>query len=441
MNFFRYLVRLSIAYLNRFKGLIIAGTILGILVFVFVNFLRPLIFGKSIEKIGITGRHHTDSLPIWIQELIGDGLTKVNENGNAEPNLAQSWESPDKGKTWIFRLKDGLFWQDGEKVTSDSVVYQFSEVEIERPDEKTIVFKLKEPFSPFPMAVSRPTFKKGLLGTGEWEVTKVSLGQGNFVQKLSLKNKSGDKKNINFYPTEERTKLAYKLGEVDILYELLDPKPYDSWSNNTQVLEDVDIDKVVVIFFNTKDKFLSDKSLRQSLIYGLSKELGGPRAISSISPNSWAYNPQVKKYSYDAERAKELFDDVPGELKENLSIGLVTTPALISIAEEISRQWKEIGINTFVQITAGIPQEFQAYLAIFDIPTDPDQYSIWHSTQTTTNISRYENPRIDKLLEDGRVELDLEERRKIYLDFQRFLIEDSPAVFLYHPASYTILRK
>jgi len=132
---------------------------------------------------------------------------------------------------------------------------------------------------------------------------------------------------------------------------------------------------------------------------------------------------------------------VPGELKENLSIGLVTTPALISIAEEISRQWKEIGINTFVQITAGIPQEFQAYLAIFDIPTDPDQYSIWHSTQTTTNISRYENPRIDKLLEDGRVELDLEERRKIYLDFQRFLIEDSPAVFLYHPASYTILRK
>ena len=160
MNFFRYLVRLSIAYLNRFKGLIIAGTILGILVFVFVNFLRPLIFGKSIEKIGITGRHHTDSLPIWIQELIGDGLTKVNENGNAEPNLAQSWESPDKGKTWIFRLKDGLFWQDGEKVTSDSVVYQFSEVEIERPDEKTIVFKLKEPFSPFPMAVSRPTLKR-----------------------------------------------------------------------------------------------------------------------------------------------------------------------------------------------------------------------------------------------------------------------------------------
>jgi len=33
------------------------------------------------------------------------------------------------------------------------------------------------------------------------------------------------------------------------------------------------------------------------------------------------------------------------------------------------------------------------------------------------------------------------ERKKFYLDFQRFLIEDSPAAFLYHPVSYTIVRK
>ena len=48
-----------------------------------------------------------------------------------------------------------------------------------------------------------------------------------------------------------------------------------------------------------------------------------------------------------------------------------------------------------------------------------------HSNQTATNISNYQNPRIDKLLEDGRAELTLVERSKIYLDFQRFLLEDS----------------
>ena len=53
-----------------------------------------------------------------------------------------------------------------------------------------------------------------------------------------------------------------------------------------------------------------------------------------------------------------------------------------------------------------------------DIPKDPDQYSLWHSTQTSTNISHLKNARIDKLLEDGRTELDQEIRKKIYLDFR-----------------------
>jgi peptide/nickel transport system substrate-binding protein len=80
-------------------------------------------------------------------------------------------------------------------------------------------------------------------------------------------------------------------------------------------------------------------------------------------------------------------------------------------------------------------------LAILDTPDDPDQYSIWHSTQEATNITHYENPRIDKLLEDGRSEIDLASRRRIYLDFQRFLVEDSPAAFLYYPATYTVSRR
>jgi peptide/nickel transport system substrate-binding protein len=84
------------------------------------------------------------------------------------------------------------------------------------------------------------------------------------------------------------------------------------------------------------------------------------------------------------------------------------------------------------------------------IPIDPDQYTLWHSTQATnlTNNAvgensdeNNDNAKIDKLLEDGRQTLDPEDRRLIYLDFQRFLVEYTPAVFLYHPTSYTILRK
>jgi len=59
-----------------------------------------------------------------------------------------------------------------------------------------------------------------------------------------------------------------------------------------------------------------------------------------------------------------------------------------------------------------------------------------------SNESRelYNQSRYGNLLEDGRGELAQTERRNIYLDFQRFLVEDSPAIFLYHPVSYTIIR-
>ncbi len=435
----RYFIRLLNAFLARFKAVLLIGIFLGALLFLALRFIGPLLWGTSVEKMGLTGRYHTDNLPNFILESVGDGLTKVNETGIVEPNLAKSWETPDKGKTWVFHLKDNIFWQDGKEVTSETINYQFSDVTIERPDSKTIIFKLQDPFSPFPVVVSRPVFKKGLLGTGEWEVTKATIA-GGFVQKLVLVNEEKDKKIYKFYPTEERAKTAYKLGEVNTLVNIFNPTPFDTWKT-TEIIPEVDQGNVVAIFFNTQDAFLSEKSLRQALAYAIKKDFEGKRALSPISPNSWAYNPQVKSYFYDIDRAEELLEDFPEEVRESLNIKLVTTPTLLPIAEKITQDWQKAGIKTTAQVYSGIPTDYQAFLAIFNYPTDPDQYSIWHSTQESTNISHYQNPRIDKLLEDGRVELDLEERKKIYLDFQRFLVEDSPAAFLYHPISYKITRK
>ncbi|HLD24400.1 MAG TPA: hypothetical protein VJB96_00640, partial [Patescibacteria group bacterium] len=75
-----------------------------------------------------------------------------------------------------------------------------------------------------------------------------------------------------------------------------------------------------------------------------------------------------------------------------------------------------------------------------DVPSDPDQYPFWHSTQSQTNVTGYSNVKIDKLLEDGRSELDQEKRKLIYADFQRRLVEDAPAIFLYYAKLYSIKR-
>jgi peptide/nickel transport system substrate-binding protein len=436
----RYIVRLVTAFIKRFKGVIIISSLLGVVLFFITGRFIPKLVPGSITRIGITGRYHTNELPNFVLSKISSGLTKLNEQGLPEPDLAESWETPDKGKTWIFNLRDDIYWQDGDKITSSSIIYEFSDVKIERPNDKQIVFKLEDAYAPFPVVVSRPTFKIGLLGTKDWRVEEASLISG-YVEKLSILNTNNEMVVYKFFPTFDRTILAYKLGEVDKIVNMLDPAPFNTWMT-AKVEANLNKSQIVTLFFNTKDEMLSDKTLRQALVYAINKEtFKENRAISPIAPDSWAYNPQVKTYGYDPNRAKEIFDDLPNEVKEKLDIKIVSSPALLDLAEKISDDWSKVGVKSSVLVSSVIPEEFQAYLTIFDIPKDPDQYAVWHSTQTQSNISKYSSPRIDKLLEDGRSTLDQTERKKIYLDFQRFLLEDVPAGFLYHPYEYSVSRR
>ncbi|BCX14883.1 MAG: peptide-binding protein [Patescibacteria group bacterium] len=437
----RYSLKLIQAFLLRFKSLILIGFLMGVLIFFLLKFvILPFITLGKTERIGIVGKYRIETLPNDILSLISYGLSRNNSDGSSEPMLAKSWETPDKGKTWIFYLNENLFWQDGTKIKSSDISYNFSDVEIEKPDEKTIIFKLKNPFSPFPTVVSKPIFKKGLLGAGDWKVKKISIS-GGYVEKLILTDKNKNQKIFRFYPTEDRLKLALKMGEVDIIENLLDPTPFDKWSS-LKIKENINKKQIVTIFFNSNDKFLSEKVIRQALYYAIDKnKLSSNSAYSPIYPESWAYNPLIKHYDFDLDKAKKMINSLPAEAKKDLSINLTTTPALLDSAEKIVKMWKELGINSSVQISSIIPDNYQALLVIFEPPVDPDQYPIWHSTQTNINYSQYKNPRIDSLLEEGRSKLDLEDRKKIYFDFQRFLLEEAPAAFLYHPTFYTISRK
>jgi len=51
-----------------------------------------------------------------------------------------------------------------------------------------------------------------------------------------------------------------------------------------------------------------------------------------------------------------------------------------------------------------------------------------------------DDKKIDKLLEDGRTTIDQKERRLIYFDFQKSLLEELPAIFLYFPNRYQVSR-
>ncbi len=439
MRKLRYYFNFAVAYTARFRGLILLSVVAGIVIFLLINLIIPRFIANKTLRIGLTGRYTVDNLPSQIVDNISDGLTSINNEGLVEPNLASAWETPDKGKTWVFYIDSNRTWQDGNKVKSTDINYQFSDVDVQKPDDSTIIFKLKEPFSPFPAVVSTPVFKSGLLGTGAWKVINVSL-TGSYIQSITIEKEGEGKSIYKFYPSEERTKLAYKIGYVDVISDIIDPQPLDVWKP-ARVTKNINKNQVVTLFYNNEDELFKDnKELRQALDYAIDKDrFDSLRAVGPIQPDSWVFNPQVKPYNFNQDRAKELIGEK--ENTKKLEIKLITSPVLLDVAESITKDWEAVGVKTIIQISSVIPSDYQAYLAILDLPKDPDQYSLWHSTQKdTNNISNFTNPRLDKLLEEGRTELDFEARRNIYLDFQKYLAEEVPAAFLYHPVTYTITR-
>lgn len=437
----RFAVRLTSAFWQAHKKTIVLAFVLGII----LTSLAPWLFNrlsqrKKTQRIGVVGKYTPEGLPLEIQEQVSYGLTQMAPDGSLNPALAQSWSVGKDNKLYTFVLKDNLSWHDGTPIKAGDINYNFSDVSSEQIDEKTVEFRLKEVYSPFPGVVSRPVFKKGLIGSGDYQVASIKRN-GQIVEEISLKSiKKGRPKLVyRFYPTEKALKTAFKLGEVDFAKDLTAIDELKEWEN-LQVEEKLKKDQVAVMVLNTEEGLLSEKTFRQALAYATQKDWSS-RALGPISPDSWAYNSNLKRYNYDLAKAKEmLLKTLEGAEEEQLKLEITTFPTLFNLAEEIKKDWEELGVKVDIKVVNVVPDTFQAFLVIEDLPSDPDQYLLWHSTQPG-NLSRFKSAQTDKLLEDGRRTFDQKKRKAIYLDFQRFLVEDAPVIFLYHPIVYTVSRK
>ncbi len=434
-----YLIAVELG--RKYTRFLFIGFLIGLCVsFVFSRtypYLTAQILYKT-ERIGIIGEYNPSSLPLSVQTLISHGLTNVLPDGKVEGILAEKWEATNSAKTFIFTLRKDLQWSNGKKVVASDINYNIRGVTLIPSDDYSIVAHLQYPYSPFPTLVSKPIILPGLRGFGEYKVKGILL-QGDTVRSIQLepRNDKSATKAITFYRTEAQGVLAFKLGEIKTLEELSTASALKDWGKVT-INERVRYDRIVTLFFNTRDPLLSDKSIRQGLSYGV-PDLPFKRAGSPISITSWAYTDNVKNYAYDPVMAKKLLAHTP-IASSSSELVLSTFPAYLDVAQSIASSWNALGIHTTVKVENSVTPNFKVFLSAQDLPPDPDQYPLWHSTQTQTNITGYVNVKIDKLLEDGRQELDYDKRTKIYTDFQRRLVEDAPAAFLYYPTVYTVTR-
>ena len=132
--------------------------------------------------------------------------------------------------------------------------------------------------------------------------------------------------------------------------------------------------------------------------------------------------------------------------KKGSELSLVITTShdleLSSTANLLKEQWVKLGIDvktSLVEVETlrnGLikNRDFQILVDFQDIPPDPDQYVLWHTTQTReANITGISSAKLDKLLEDGRKTNDQKDRESRYKLFTTLLLDESPAIFLYYP--------
>jgi peptide/nickel transport system substrate-binding protein len=457
-------------YIRKHGTVVIASLFAAILLFSFT--IQALV--TTIEKgdrhyIGVIGEYTLTSLPPIISKQVSAGLTYIEPDGSVAPMLAERWTVEQEGKAYRFLLKQDVFWQDGKPLTTEDIRYQLSEVEtIITPND--IVFKLPDTYAPFPITVAEPIlrmmeqphyyfFKRPMpVGIGRYRVTDYKR-QGQKLTELTV-DSDRERYVYRFFFTEDDAVLAFKRGEVDELPDLAKQHDILEWPTTVTTTQ-IHQNQYLALFFNIRNPLFS-KNVRQALSYAIDKPEGELRAYSSINPNSWAYLEGGKSYNKDTARAIErLLDEVPGE---PLELELTTTTLFETQAEQIKKQLEELGSQAFdacqkssaitdksrcenlnISIAVRInnfpdTNNFQLLLIGQEAPPDPDQYSVWHSEQST-NFTGYKNTRIDNLLEKGRQAMDQRERTEIYQEFQQFFLEDAPAVFLQHLESYSVKRK
>lgn len=500
---------------------ILSGLVLiSLAILLYVNYFQKLVdvpknggefteglIGSPLYVNPILSQGYADA-DMDLSRLIFSGLLKYDENLQAVPDLAEKYEISSDQKTYTFHLKKNAKWHDGEKVTANDVIFtitsiqnpdfksplwrSFAGVGVEKVDDYTVKFTLKEPYAAFldlltvgllpqhlwydipPINARLAVYNQKPIGSGPYKFKSLIKEKSGMIKAYTLeKNKDYydktpyiDKITFKFYPDYENAIGALTNKEVESLNFL--PKEYlKKFTNKRELnLYEFGLSQYTAIFFNKKNNTLLDnKVIRQALALAIDKnkiiddvlQNQGQTIDGPILPGFLGYNTDIKKYDYDPKKALEILaadgwtpaGEVLKKKNQELKITLTTVEQdeYIKVANMIKDFWNVIGVNVDLQIISPdkiesdviTPRNYQALIYGEIIGYDPDLFPFWHSSQRLApgaNLANYANKKVDQLLEEARVTSDNKARDQKYQEMQNILIDDLPAIFLYSP-TYT----
>ena len=181
-------------------------------------------------------------------------------------------------------------------------------------------------------------------------------------------------------------------------------------------------------------------------------------ANGPVIPGTWAYFEGLNNYEFDPDEAVSLLKSVDftvpaegGSIRENESGPLAFTmvypddPLHTELALAIQTQWARVGADVSLE---AVPLEtlIEDYLdtgnyeaALVDLNLsrypDPDPYPFWHQAQITNgqNYARWDDRPASEYLEQARIIVELDERARLYRNFQVRFSRELPALPLFYP--------
>ncbi len=435
--------------------------------------------------------------------LIYNGLYQIDGQTNLKPVLAEKTEISSDGKEYTVFLRDNIFWHDGIPFTADDVVFTIETIQnpeiksplflnwqgviVEKLSNQVVRFSLQNPYEPFLQNLTLKIIPKHIwenvpaenifhneynikpIGTGPYLFNNLQKDNSGEIGSYSLVANTNyflsppylTKIIFNFYPDYPTAKEALLKKEIAGLSPLL-ASDYSFFSQKKDYqVKQLFLPRYYAVFFNLNNKLFS-KDFRTALELAVDKKqlvkdvfqeqafvLTGP-----LSPGFWGY--QAFDPEYNPQKAQDIINQIktsksaPSEFK--FTLFLPNTLELVEVAKFLVNSWQQIGVQVELQIMPLVDLEtnviqnrsYDALLFGEILSQDADLFSFWHSSQITDpglNLAAYQNPKLDRLLEETRQIQNQGQRLKNFEEIQQILRDEKPALFLYNPYYLYLLPK
>lgn len=449
---------------------------------------------RDVDSLIFNSLIHYDENGLPQPELASDwGISYdgLSYNFDLDPDAVWHDGTPITSADVIFTIN---LMRSDESVLPDDIKTFWNTIEVIPLGDNAVQFRLPEAFAPFMDYLSFGILPQHLLGelsyqeiiNSSFNLEPVGSGPYRFERLIT---ESGTIKGVvlsanpsyfggeplisqfvfMYYDDASSAYAAYQEGSVQGISEV----PNDILDN---VLNDPNISlysvtkpeesMVLLNLNNNKVKFLQDENVRKALLYAIDRRrmidsaLDGQGIVANIPliPANWAFYEGIQNFDYDPQQAAALLDgagytldstesnireDNGTVLKFEMAHPDDTTHA--AVAQAIQTDWAKIGVQvTLIPVQYDVlvldylePLTYQAALIDlnFERSPDPDPYPFWDQAQQSggQNYSQWENKVISEYLEEARISTDLDERAKLYRNFQVVFQDELPALPLYYP--------